>query len=78
MINAYISHDNTLGDRPTITSSTLKEITVNDLPWGSLHKGGANFALGDGSVRFLPENIDSKLWLALASRNGDETVSDTN
>ena len=53
-----------------------KTISVNDLPFGSFHTGGASFGFGDGSVKFLPDDIDSRLYLALASRNGDETVSD--
>ena len=28
----------------------------------SRHPGGANLALGDGSVRFVKESIDVKLW----------------
>lgn len=73
---AYISHDNAAGDYPAILPSTPKVISVNDLPWGSHHSGGANFANGDGSVRFLNDDIDVALFLALGSRNGGETVSE--
>jgi prepilin-type processing-associated H-X9-DG protein len=76
MVNAYQDHNNALGDRPTITTDNPKQIAVNDLPFGSRHSGGANFAYGDGSVKFLPDDLDSKVFLALGSRNGDETVSD--
>lgn len=48
---------------------------VNDAPFGSFHPGGANFALGDGAVRFLADDTDMVTMLALASRNGDEAVS---
>jgi prepilin-type processing-associated H-X9-DG protein len=41
-----------------------------------LHAGGANFCYGDGSVKMLPDDIDIKVFLALGSRNGEETVSD--
>lgn len=37
--------------------------------------GGANFALGDGSVSFLRDNIDLKIYRALATRNGGEQVA---
>ncbi|MCI0331892.1 MAG: DUF1559 domain-containing protein [Planctomycetes bacterium] len=76
MINAYFDHRNDLGDRPTILPGNPKEVSVNDLPFGSFHKGGANFCYGDGSVKMLPDDIDTKIFLALGSRNGEETVSD--
>jgi prepilin-type processing-associated H-X9-DG protein len=72
----YIDHNNALGDRPEVPETTSRLISVNDLPFGSLHKGGANFCFGDASVKFLPDEIDIGLFLALGSRNGDETVSD--
>jgi prepilin-type N-terminal cleavage/methylation domain-containing protein/prepilin-type processing-associated H-X9-DG protein len=39
----------------------------------SFHDGGANWVLGDGSVRFLPYSV-SALTIPLASRNGGEVV----
>ncbi len=71
----YIGHDNNLGDRPAVPASTPRTISVNDLPFASFHKGGVNFSFGDGSVKFIPDDIDTKLYLAMASRNGDEAVS---
>lgn len=76
MVNAYVDHRNDLGDRPTIAASNPKEISCNDLPFGSFHKGGANFCFGDGSVTMLQEDIDIKVFLALGSRNGDEAAVD--
>lgn len=43
--------------------------------FGSHHPGGANFALADGAVRFLPDTINLDTYYALASRNGSEVVS---
>lgn len=40
----------------------------NDIPFGSVHPGGANFAFADGSSRFLSENIALDMLKALASR----------
>lgn len=40
----------------------------------SRHPGGANFALGDGSVTFLNETIDFELFNALGTRAGAEAV----
>jgi len=41
----------------------------------SKHPGGANFAFGDGSVRFLKSSISLPIYCALGSRNGGEVVS---
>lgn len=36
--------------------------------FGSYHTGGAHFVLGDGSVRFMSENIESELFQHLGNR----------
>ena len=43
--------------------------------FGSSHPGGANFALADGSVRFLSETISLMTFRALSTRRGGETVT---
>ena len=40
----------------------------------SLHPGGANFLMGDGSVHFMPETIDYQLYNALGTRAGGEVA----
>ncbi len=40
----------------------------------SLHPGGGQFALGDGSSRFVNEGIDGAVYRALATRAGDEVA----
>jgi prepilin-type N-terminal cleavage/methylation domain-containing protein len=47
-----------------------------EVSFGSYHIGGAHFTLGDGSVKFLSENIDLNLYRGLGSRNGNEVVGD--
>ena len=47
-------------------------IAYNHLPFGSYHTGGANFALLDGSVHFLTDQIDFELYKDLATCNGSE------
>ena len=44
----------------------------------SFHTGGSNFALGDGSVRFISYNINYQTLLSLATRAGGEVISDPN
>jgi prepilin-type N-terminal cleavage/methylation domain-containing protein/prepilin-type processing-associated H-X9-DG protein len=41
----------------------------------SRHTGGVQILLCDGSVRFVSENIDLKVWRALGTRNGGEVIS---
>jgi prepilin-type N-terminal cleavage/methylation domain-containing protein/prepilin-type processing-associated H-X9-DG protein len=48
----------------------------NDIAFGSKHAGGANVALGDGSCRFISENIEMATFKALASRAVGETLGD--
>lgn len=43
---------------------------------GSWHPGGANFCLGDGSVRFLSENMDMTTYQGLSTRAGLEVLGD--
>ncbi len=40
----------------------------------SLHPGGVNALMADGSVRFVNESIARKVWRGLGSRNGGELV----
>lgn len=41
----------------------------------SLHPGGAQFVMADGSVHFIQEDIDTLNYRALATRDGGEVVS---
>jgi prepilin-type processing-associated H-X9-DG protein len=40
----------------------------------SLHPGGAQFGMGDGSVRFIPLTIDYRIYNGLGTRSGGEAV----
>jgi hypothetical protein len=46
----------------------------NDVSMGSNHPGGCQFAIADGSNRFVSETIDFDIYLSLASRNGGEVA----
>ena len=42
----------------------------------SLHHGGVNVLMGDGSSRFISSSIDRTLWRSLGSISGHETIGD--
>ena len=42
----------------------------------SYHEGGVHALLADGSVKFVSENIDQGLWIAVGSIRGNETVGE--
>lgn len=47
-----------------------------NFPARSRHSGGAHVMLGDGSVRFVSENIDLATWQNLGSIRGNETIGE--
>jgi prepilin-type processing-associated H-X9-DG protein len=55
--------------------NTLHGGAFNDIPFGSRHAGGAQFARVDGSVNFLVDITDLSAFKAAASRNGNEPNS---
>jgi prepilin-type N-terminal cleavage/methylation domain-containing protein/prepilin-type processing-associated H-X9-DG protein len=46
----------------------------NNASFGSMHDGGAHFALCDGSVRFLQATIGMNTYLSAASKDGGEAL----
>jgi prepilin-type N-terminal cleavage/methylation domain-containing protein/prepilin-type processing-associated H-X9-DG protein len=44
--------------------------------FGSYHSGGANFAFGDGSVRFVKNSVNQKIFGFLANRADGELIGD--
>jgi len=69
-------------DGTTSIASTLRAMDAAyplnggaDLAFGSKHTGGANFGLGDGSVRFISNAVSATVYSAIASRNGGEAVT---
>jgi prepilin-type processing-associated H-X9-DG protein len=41
----------------------------------SLHSGGVNVAMVDGSVRFVKEQVNLNTWWAIGTRQGNESLS---
>ena len=66
--------DHGLGDQVLDVSEGLKPDTLGEaaglLHYWSAHAGGANFALCDGSVRYISYSIDEATFLALGSARG--------
>jgi prepilin-type N-terminal cleavage/methylation domain-containing protein/prepilin-type processing-associated H-X9-DG protein len=59
-------------DEPWVNVPNHKGSKADD--YWSLHPGGCNFLLGDGSVRFIKETVNPTVFSALASRAGGEVV----
>ena len=49
-------------------------VPYNDMPFGSMHTGGMNAAMGDGSVRFLRQSMAIATYRGLASKDGGEVL----
>lgn len=46
----------------------------NNIGFGSQHPGGCHFAMADGSVQYVNENVDLKSLFYMATRQAGETV----
>ena len=46
----------------------------NDVRFGSMHPGGTHFLMGDGSVKFISENVDFATYQAVATKDQRETL----
>lgn len=50
-------------------------VPYNDVPFGSMHPGGMNACMGDGSVRYFRQTLSMVIYRSIASRKGGEVVS---
>jgi prepilin-type N-terminal cleavage/methylation domain-containing protein len=81
--NAWCHMDNTIATC-AYPPNAKDPVTGKDYPpdqwWNryaftSNHPGGVEFAMGDGSVRFITDNIDLTTFRALSTRNGGEIAT---
>lgn len=64
------THPGTCWGTPGLNGDQLCKRAIN-----SGHTQGANFTLGDGSVRFFSRNVDINLLMAMATMSAGEVVS---
>jgi prepilin-type N-terminal cleavage/methylation domain-containing protein/prepilin-type processing-associated H-X9-DG protein len=65
-----------IGSGCSATNPTMSPQNWNvSMGFKSRHTGGANFVFGDGSVRFLPDSIDMRVYNLLGCRNDNQPVT---
>jgi prepilin-type N-terminal cleavage/methylation domain-containing protein/prepilin-type processing-associated H-X9-DG protein len=68
--------NNSAPKMPCIDGGTSGTVTLGYyMASRSLHPGGVNCSLCDGSVRFFKDSINLKVWRALSSEAGGEVIS---
>jgi prepilin-type N-terminal cleavage/methylation domain-containing protein/prepilin-type processing-associated H-X9-DG protein len=72
--NRYIP-TNEGSEYPSTTVTAGNNAGNNDEIY-SFHRGGANVAMGDGSVKFIGETISVTVLRGLITRNGKEVIND--
>jgi prepilin-type processing-associated H-X9-DG protein len=60
--------------RPVFSPGRVEDICHIQHYW-SLHRSGAVFAFGDGSVRYIPYLVETRIIRDPATRNGGEVIS---
>ena len=72
---SIINQNKTPAGGPSTCLWSTNNCGPNDEPF-SMHVGGCHAVLGDGSVRFLSENLDGNITRKLMSRADGETIGD--
>jgi prepilin-type processing-associated H-X9-DG protein len=67
-----VEDDSAAGKEPVVAQPGTPSFVGG---FSSRHPGGANFSLGDGSVRFLKNSVSLGILKLLATRAGGELVS---
>lgn len=71
----YLKMYNHIGTPNSVAAKMGTDIHYGCLPPSSNHSGGVNVLMGDGSVRFVSDSIDSKTWIAVGTRHGNDIVN---
>jgi prepilin-type N-terminal cleavage/methylation domain-containing protein len=58
------------------SSCTARDEWITSMGFKSRHTGGAHFLLGDGTVRFISENVSYLTYQLLGSRADNQTLGD--
>jgi hypothetical protein len=73
-IQANTTNNNNNAITAVNPSNNQRGVHFSDLMFGSYHPGIAQFAMGDGSVKAIPETINAAIFEALAGRNEGNPV----
>jgi prepilin-type N-terminal cleavage/methylation domain-containing protein/prepilin-type processing-associated H-X9-DG protein len=84
-MNAWAHMDNAIGvcalppncKNPATGQPYPPDQWWNHYGFTSAHPGGVQFAMADGSVRFIADSIDLKTFRAMGTRSGGEVAQDT-
>jgi len=68
--------DQVLDSQDGIFFGTPGSVNVDARHWWSMHIGGGQFMLGDGSVRFVSENLDHQTLLKLSDCQDGEVIGE--
>jgi len=73
--NGLVSQE--FNTKSSVTPSGLpSDVKYGAQAFRSEHTGGGHFALGDGAVRFVSENIDRNLYRSLGTRSNSEIIGE--
>lgn len=60
---------------PANATPNFANVNLRMSAFGSGHSGGANFAIGDGSVRFISQSVDLITLQGLSTKSGGEVIA---
>jgi prepilin-type processing-associated H-X9-DG protein len=57
-----------------LTSPGPRPMNANNSEFYGFHSGGANFGFGDGSIRFVNQNVSIAVFAAMLTASGGEVI----